>query len=67
MTAFYIGQHEIDDEAAFADYLKETMPFIERLVAARGALYGRATYVHWHSTAIMTLRAAACRLAISGR
>ena len=30
MTAFYIGQHEIDDEAAFADYLKETMPFIER-------------------------------------
>ena len=30
MTAFYIGQHEIDDEAAFADYLKETMPFIEK-------------------------------------
>src|SRR3974377_2247038 len=30
MTALYIGQHEIDDEAAFADYLKETMPFIER-------------------------------------
>ena len=30
MTAFYIGQHEIDDEAAFAVYLKETMPFIER-------------------------------------
>ena len=29
MTAFYIGQHEIEDEAAFADYLKETMPFIE--------------------------------------
>ena len=23
MTAFYIGQHEMDDEAAFADYLKE--------------------------------------------
>jgi uncharacterized protein (DUF1330 family) len=22
MTAFYIGQQEIDDEAAFADYLK---------------------------------------------
>ena len=22
MTAFYVGQHEIDDEAAFADYLK---------------------------------------------
>ena len=30
MTAFYIGQHEIDDEGAFAAYLKETMPFIER-------------------------------------
>jgi uncharacterized protein (DUF1330 family) len=30
MTAFFIGQHEIDDKAAFADYLKETMPFIER-------------------------------------
>jgi uncharacterized protein (DUF1330 family) len=30
MTACYIGQHEIDDEAAFADYLKEPMPFIER-------------------------------------
>src|SRR4249920_1579303 len=30
MTAFYIGQHEIDDEAAFADYLKQTMPFIEK-------------------------------------
>jgi hypothetical protein len=29
MTAFFIGQHEIDDEAAFADYLKQTMPFIE--------------------------------------
>ena len=26
----YLGQHEIDDEAAFADYLKETMPFTER-------------------------------------
>ena len=30
MTAFYIGQHEIDDESAFADYLKQTMPFIEK-------------------------------------
>ena len=30
MTAFYIGQHEIDDQAAFADYLKQTMPFIEK-------------------------------------
>jgi len=30
MTAYYIGQHDIDDEAAFAAYLKETTPFIER-------------------------------------
>ena len=30
MTAFYIGQHEIDDETAFADYLKQTIPFIEK-------------------------------------
>jgi len=30
VTAFYIGQHEIDDEAAFADYLKQTIPFIEK-------------------------------------
>ena len=30
MTAFYIGQHEIKDEAAFAVYLKQTMPFIEK-------------------------------------
>jgi uncharacterized protein (DUF1330 family) len=30
MTAFYIGQHEIDDEVAFAEYLKQTMPFIEK-------------------------------------
>jgi hypothetical protein len=29
MTAFYIDQHEINDEVVFADYLKETMPFIE--------------------------------------
>ena len=26
MTAFYIGQHEIDDETAFADYLKQMKP-----------------------------------------
>ena len=30
MTAYYIGQHEIDDEAAFADYLDQTIPFIEK-------------------------------------
>lgn len=30
MTAYYIGQHEIDDEAAFAAYLKLTIPFIEK-------------------------------------
>jgi uncharacterized protein (DUF1330 family) len=30
MTAFYIGQHEIDDEVAFAEYLEQTMPFIEK-------------------------------------
>ena len=30
MTAYYIGQHEIDDEAVFADYLKKTMPLIEK-------------------------------------
>ena len=30
MTAFYIGQHEIDDETTFADYLKQTIPFIEK-------------------------------------
>src|SRR5262249_38512548 len=30
MTAFYIGQHEIDDEMAFAEYLKQTIPFIEK-------------------------------------
>ena len=30
MTAFYIGQHEIGDEAAFANHLKEVMPFVER-------------------------------------
>ena len=30
MTAYYIGQHEIDDAAAFAAYLKQTIPFIEK-------------------------------------
>jgi len=30
MTAFYIGQHEIADEVAFGDYLKQTMLFIEK-------------------------------------
>ena len=30
MIALYIGQHAIDDEVAFADYLKQTMPFIEK-------------------------------------
>src|SRR6185312_10256108 len=30
VTAYYIGQHKIDDEAAFADYLRQTMPFIEK-------------------------------------
>ena len=30
MTAYYIGQHEIEDEAAFADYLQETLPFIAK-------------------------------------
>ena len=30
MMAYYIGQHEIDDEAAFADYLAKTLPFIEK-------------------------------------
>jgi uncharacterized protein (DUF1330 family) len=30
MTAFYIGQHEIHDEVAFAEYLNQTMPLIEK-------------------------------------
>jgi uncharacterized protein (DUF1330 family) len=30
VTAYYIGQHDIADEAAFAAYLKQTMPFIEK-------------------------------------
>ena len=30
MTAYYIGQHEIADEAAFTDYLNKTIPFIEK-------------------------------------
>jgi uncharacterized protein (DUF1330 family) len=29
-TAYYIGEHEIHDEAAFADYLKQVIPMIER-------------------------------------
>ena len=36
MTAFYIGQHEIDDETAFADYLKQTIPFIEKYLTKVG-------------------------------
>ena len=28
--AYYIGEHEISDEAAFADYLKQVIPMIER-------------------------------------
>jgi uncharacterized protein (DUF1330 family) len=30
MTAYYIAQHDIEDEAAFADYLNKTIPFIEK-------------------------------------
>ena len=30
MTAYYIGQHVITDQAAFAAYLKQTIPFIEK-------------------------------------
>jgi uncharacterized protein (DUF1330 family) len=30
VTAYYVGQHDIGDEAAFAAYLRETMPFIEK-------------------------------------
>ena len=30
MTAYYIGQHDIADDAAFADYLRQTMPFIAK-------------------------------------
>ena len=30
MTAYYIAQHEITDPAAFADYLEQTIPFIEK-------------------------------------
>jgi uncharacterized protein (DUF1330 family) len=29
-TAYYIGEHEIRDEAAFADYLQQVIPMIER-------------------------------------
>jgi len=28
--AYYIGEHEITDEAAFADYLTQVIPMIER-------------------------------------
>jgi uncharacterized protein (DUF1330 family) len=28
--AYYIGEHEITDEAAFADYLRQVIPIIER-------------------------------------
>lgn len=30
MTAYYIGEHEIKDEAKFAAYLKQVIPMIER-------------------------------------
>lgn len=30
VPAYYIGEHEIKDEAAFADYLKQVIPIIER-------------------------------------
>ena len=30
MTAYYIAQHAIRDEAVFADYLAKTIPFIEK-------------------------------------
>lgn len=30
MTAYYIGQHDIEDEAAFAAYLEQTLPFIAK-------------------------------------
>ena len=30
MTAYYIAQHFIKDEAAFATYLAKTIPFIEK-------------------------------------
>ena len=30
MTAYYIGQHDIRDRAAFDAYLKQTIPFIEK-------------------------------------
>ena len=29
-AAYYIGEHEIKDQAAFADYLKRVIPIIER-------------------------------------
>jgi uncharacterized protein (DUF1330 family) len=30
MTAYYIGEHAIRDEAAFAAYLQDVIPMIER-------------------------------------
>jgi uncharacterized protein (DUF1330 family) len=30
VTAYYIAQHEITDTAAFANYLEQTIPFIEK-------------------------------------
>ena len=30
MTAYYIGEHDVRDQAAFADYLKDVIPMIER-------------------------------------
>ncbi len=30
MPAYWIGEHDIKDEAAFADYLRQAVPIIER-------------------------------------
>jgi uncharacterized protein (DUF1330 family) len=30
MPAYYIGEHKITDAAAFAEYLRQTVPIIER-------------------------------------
>jgi uncharacterized protein (DUF1330 family) len=30
MTAYYIGEHDVRDQAAFVDYLKLVIPMIER-------------------------------------
>ena len=29
MTAYYIGEHDVRDQVAFADYLKDVIPMIE--------------------------------------